>query len=97
MRTTSLALATVLATAFAGAAAAQSPVCASREATTPATPPAPGASGTAPGNAGNTGWTGGTGQSLIGTSIQGAAPESRSWQPPTATGLDLAGVIDPNC
>lgn len=62
------------------------------EATAPATAPQPEAEATAPGNAGNTGWTGGTGGSHIGTSNQGATPHSPTWQPPTATGLDLAGV-----
>lgn len=46
--------------------------------------------GTAPGNIGSTGWTGGTGGAHMGTSPQGALPESRTWQPPTARGLDLA-------
>lgn len=48
------------------------------------------AAGTAPGNTGSTGWTGGTGGQHTGTSPQGALPESRTWQPPTARGLDLA-------
>jgi hypothetical protein len=48
------------------------------------------ASGTAPGNTGSTGWTGGTGGAYTGTNPQGALPESRTWQPPTARGLDLA-------
>ncbi|MFT3974723.1 MAG: hypothetical protein QM699_15095 [Amaricoccus sp.] len=60
--------------------------------TAPATLPEPGSDGSAPGNAGNTGWTGGTGGSHIGTSGQGAVAESRTWQPPTATGLDLGGT-----
>jgi len=54
-----------------------------------ATPPARGTGdGTAPGNAGSTGWTGGTGGSNIGTNPQGATRDSRTWQPPTARGLD---------
>lgn len=48
------------------------------------------AAGTAPGNTGSTGWTGGTGGQHTGTSPQGALPESKTWQPPTARGLDLA-------
>jgi hypothetical protein len=48
------------------------------------------ASGTAPGNTGSTGWTGGTGGAHTGTNPQGALPESKTWQPPTARGLDLA-------
>lgn len=57
----------------------------------PATKPeAHSASGTSPGNTGSTGWTGGTGGSHTGTSPQGALPESKTWQPPTARGLDLA-------
>lgn len=47
--------------------------------------------GTAPGNSGSTGWTGGTGGSQIGTNTAGAVPESKTWQPPTARGLDLRG------
>lgn len=47
--------------------------------------------GTAPGNSGSTGWTGGTGGSQIGTNTAGALPESKTWQPPTARGLDLRG------
>lgn len=48
------------------------------------------ASGTSPGNTGSTGWTGGTGGAYTETSPQGALPESRTWQPPTARGVDLA-------
>lgn len=56
-----------------------------------ATPPdRQSADGTAPGNTGSTGWTGGTGGAHTGTSPQGALPESKTWQPPTARGLDLA-------
>jgi hypothetical protein len=51
------------------------------------------AAGTAPGNTGSTGWTGGTGGQHTGTSPQGALPESKTWQPPTARGLDLAMPI----
>ncbi|HRO15359.1 MAG TPA: hypothetical protein PLL33_10000 [Paracoccus sp. (in: a-proteobacteria)] len=47
--------------------------------------------GTAPGNSGSTGFTGGLGGSMIGTNPSGAVPESRTWQPPTARGLDLRG------
>ncbi|MFC3127654.1 hypothetical protein ACFOD4_21535 [Pseudoroseomonas globiformis] len=54
----------------------------------PATPPARGQDGTAPGNAGSTGWSGGTGGSYIGTNPQGSSEASRTWQPPTARGLD---------
>ena len=53
-----------------------------------ATPPARNGDGTAPGAAGSTGWSGGTGGSHIGTNTQGGVQESRSWQPPTARGLD---------
>ncbi|RAI57780.1 hypothetical protein [Roseicella frigidaeris] len=54
-----------------------------------ATPPArESRDGTAPGNAGSTGWSGGTGGSQIGTNPQGAVSTSRTWQPPTARGLD---------
>lgn len=61
----------------------------------PATPPSQGASsGTAPGNAGSTGWTGGTGGSHTGTAPAGAVPQSPTWQPPTASGLDLKGTPD---
>ncbi|MBK4215871.1 hypothetical protein JJJ17_08035 [Paracoccus caeni] len=60
-----------------------------------ATEPQPGQDGTAPGNAGSSGWTGGTGGSHIGTNAQGALPESKTWQPPTARGLDLAGRPEP--
>lgn len=51
------------------------------------------ADGTAPGNTGSTGWTGGTGGTHMGTNPQGALPESRTWQPPTARGLDLAMAL----
>jgi hypothetical protein len=60
----------------------------------PATPPMPGAEATAPGNAA-TGWSGGLGGSQTGTNPQGAVPESTTWQPPTARGLDLSGGPDP--
>jgi hypothetical protein len=54
-----------------------------------ATPPArDSGDGTAPGNAGSTGWSGGTGGSHIGTNPSGAVRQSRTWQPPTARGLD---------
>lgn len=59
----------------------------------PATAPERGTSdGTAPGNTGSTGWSGGTGGAFIGTNSQGATADSPTWQPPTARGLDLAGV-----
>lgn len=59
-----------------------------------ATPPdRQSADGTAPGNSGSTGWTGGTGGAHVGTNPQGALPESKTWQPPTARGLDLAMAI----
>lgn len=61
----------------------------------PATEPQPGQEGTAPGNAGSTGWTGGLGGSTIGTNPAGAVAESKTWQPPTARGLDLQGAPDP--
>lgn len=56
-------------------------------------------SGTAPGNAGSTGWSGGTGGSNTGTVPAGALPESKTWQPKTASGLDLMGVkkVAPDC
>lgn len=54
------------------------------------------AAGTAPGNTGSTGWTGGTGGNYLGTNPQGALPESRTWQPPTARGLDLMSK-QPGC
>ena len=41
--------------------------------------------------AGTTGWTGGTGGSQLGTTPAGALPESKTWQPPVATGIDLMG------
>ncbi|MCW6510885.1 hypothetical protein [Lichenifustis flavocetrariae] len=54
-----------------------------------ATRPAPAAAdGTAPGNAGSTGWSGGTGGSYVGTVPAGAAPDSKTFQPATARGLD---------
>ncbi|NHF72287.1 hypothetical protein [Paracoccus xiamenensis] len=58
---------------------------------TPATAPAPGQDGTAAANAGTTGWTGGTGGARLGTTPSGAVPESKTWQPPVATGIDLKG------
>lgn len=54
------------------------------------------ADGTAPGNSGSTGWTGGTGGAQVGTNPQGALPESKTWQPPTARGLDLAMALPDN-
>lgn len=61
----------------------------------PATKPDPGGDASAPQNAGNTGWTGGTGGSQIGATTQGANPSSKTWQPPTARGLDLASAPEP--
>lgn len=61
----------------------------------PANQPDPSEDGTAPENTGTTGWTGGTGGSQLGTNIQGAVPESPTWQPPTARGLDLMGSAEP--
>lgn len=46
-------------------------------------------SGTAPGNAGSTGWSGGTGGSFAGTSQHAPTPDSPTWQPEVAHGLDL--------
>ncbi|MDO5622297.1 MAG: hypothetical protein Q4G24_12595 [Paracoccus sp. (in: a-proteobacteria)] len=57
-----------------------------------ATQPDPSADGAAAANSGSTAWTGATGGSQIGTNPQGAVPESRTWQPATARGLDLKGV-----
>ena len=57
----------------------------------PATAPDRGSGdGTSPGNSGSTGWTGGSGGAHVGTNPQGAVASSRTWQPPTARGLDLA-------
>ncbi|KGJ02154.1 hypothetical protein EQ718_04710 [Paracoccus versutus] len=61
----------------------------------PATPETALADGTAPENSGSTGWTGGTGGSMIGTNPSGADAATRTWQPPTARGLDLAGRPEP--
>lgn len=58
---------------------------------TPATEPEPAEGGTAPENAGSTGWTGGTGGAFIGTTPAGAVPQSKTWQPPVTTGIDLLG------
>ncbi|MBV0891120.1 hypothetical protein KTN05_04555 [Paracoccus sp. Z118] len=59
---------------------------------TPATAPKPPVpDGTAPGNEGSSGWSGGLGGSFIGTNPAGALPASKTWQPPTARGLDLLG------
>lgn len=55
----------------------------------PATPPEAG-DATAPGNAA-TGWSGGLGGSHTGTSPSGAVETSKTWQPATARGIDLAG------
>lgn len=54
-----------------------------------------GRDGTAPGNAGSTGWSGGTGGSFIGTNTAGATSASRTWQPPTARGLDPISAPKP--
>lgn len=44
----------------------------------------------------STGWSGGTGGAFIGTNPAGAVGVSKSWQPPTARGLDLMmGAADP--
>ena len=67
----------------------------------PATPPssqqaAGSVNGTEPAAAGSTGWTGGTGGSMIGTNPSGAVGVSKSWQPPTARGIDLMmGAAEP--
>lgn len=61
----------------------------------PATPEVAAADATAPSNAGSTGWSGGTGGSQIGTNTSGASEHTKSWQPPTARGLDLAGRPEP--
>ncbi|MDQ7260789.1 hypothetical protein NM680_03125 [Paracoccus sp. PS-1] len=61
----------------------------------PATPETASADGTAPANSGSTGWTGGTGGSLIGTNPSGANHATKTWQPATARGLDLAGRPEP--
>ncbi|WP_323009340.1 hypothetical protein [Paracoccus sp. (in: a-proteobacteria)] len=61
----------------------------------PATPETASADGTAPDNSGSTGWTGGTGGSQIGTNPSGAHHATRTWHPPTARGLDLAGRPEP--
>ncbi|MTH33525.1 hypothetical protein GL279_02805 [Paracoccus limosus] len=61
----------------------------------PATPEVAGADATAPSNSGSTGWTGGAGGSHIGTTPSGAGTQTRTWQPPTARGLDLAGSPEP--
>jgi len=71
-----------------GAQAQEAPDCAAGVAE-PATPPT-GGDATAPGNAA-TGWSGGLGGSHTGTSPSGAVAASKTWQPPTARGLDLAG------
>jgi hypothetical protein len=55
----------------------------------PATSPDASEDGTAAENSGTTGWSGGTGGSQLGTNGQGAVEQSRTWQPPTARGLDL--------
>lgn len=63
--------------------------CGDAQKTAAATQPAKGnGDGTAPGNAGSTGWTGGLGGSYIGTTSGGATPDSKSFQPETARGLD---------
>lgn len=77
----------------AGAAAAEEKDCAAGVAE-PATPPTQSADSTAPGNAA-TGWSGGLGGSHTGTSPSGAVSVSKTWQPPTARGLDLMGAPEP--
>ena len=54
---------------------------------------------TAPSNSGSSGWSGGLGGSHIGTTPSGSAPQSPTWQPPTARGLDLQGrpPAEPGC
>lgn len=49
-----------------------------------------------PSQAGATGWHGGTGGSYLGTSNSGQTPDSPTWQPSTARGLDpLAAPVRP--
>lgn len=60
-----------------------------------ATQPDPSEDATAPENSSTTGWSGGTGGSFQGTNLQGAVESSPTWQPPTARGLDLAGLAEP--
>lgn len=60
-----------------------------------ATQPDPSEDATAPENSATTGWSGGTGGSFQGTNLQGAVESSPTWQPPTARGLDLAGLAEP--
>lgn len=58
----------------------------------PADSPQPSEDATAPENTGTSGWSGGLGGSQLGTNTQGAVERSPTWQPPTARGLDLAGM-----
>lgn len=60
----------------------------------PATQPDASEDSTAAENTGTTGWSGGTGGSQLGTNSQGAVESSPTWQPPTARGLDLAGLAE---
>lgn len=60
----------------------------------PATHPDASKDATAAENSGTTGWSGGTGGSHLGTNTQGAVATSKTWQPPTARGLDLKGPAD---
>ena len=86
MRATLLALGLVLA---GGMAMAEDCAAGLAEAATP-----PGGEATDPGNAA-TGWSGGLGGSYTGTTSSGAVAESKTWQPPTARGLDLVGEAEP--
>ena len=92
----------VLASPLTGLAQSQPPsslalkdptACKGAATSAPATTPAPKATdGTAPGNSGSTGWSGGTGGAFIGTTQNGSTAESKTYQPATASGLDLKGV-----
>ncbi len=69
--------------------------CAAASHAQPATQEVAAADATAPSNSGSTGWSGGTGGSLIGTNPSGASAHTKTWQPPTARGLDLSGRPEP--
>ena len=90
MRTAAISLVAVLLASGAAAQEAAAQKDCAQGVAEAATPPMPG-DATAPGNAA-TGWSGGLGGSQTGTSPHGAVSKSKTWQPPTARGLDLAGA-----
>ncbi|SMO70710.1 hypothetical protein [Paracoccus laeviglucosivorans] len=91
-----LPLAAQIAPTLPAAEVARKPDCAdAAHNAQPATQESASSDATAPENSGSSGWSGGTGGSHIGTNPSGATQHTKSWQPPTARGLDLTGRPEP--